>query len=57
VAFDIDGWGAQVRAAELAADAAELHRLYELGKAEIGPRVDHLWSELLSGFDATAVTG
>ncbi len=50
-------WADQVHHAAMAGDADELRRLFEVGRTLFGDGVSHRWSEALSAFDASAVTG
>ena len=50
-------WEELVRQAALANDGEALRDLYEQGRRELGPAVDHAWATALAAFDATAVTG
>ena len=53
----MEQWTQEVQDAAEGFDEARLRVLFDIGKRELGDRVDHEWSEALAGFDATAITG
>lgn len=50
-------WHEQVEAAVLAGDPARLRALYAVAQDLFGDDAGHRWAEVLSAFDALAVTG
>ena len=55
--WSLEQWTQEVQDAAEGFDEARLRVLFDIGKRELGDRVDHEWSEALAGFDATAITG
>lgn len=55
--WSLETWTQEVQDAAEGFDEARLRVLFDIGRRELGPRLDHEWSEALSGFDATAITG
>ncbi len=50
-------WQHRVEAAVLAQDAEAMRRLYAQARTLFGDAADRRWAEVLSAYDATAVTG
>jgi hypothetical protein len=57
VTWSLETWTQEVQDAAEGFDEARLRILFDIGRRELGDRLDHEWSEALSGFDATAITG
>lgn len=50
-------WRSCVEQAALAQDQAALRTMYDEARALFGDQAPHRWAEVLSAFDALAVTG
>jgi hypothetical protein len=57
VTWSLETWTQEVQDAAEGFDEARLRILFDIGRRELGDRLDNEWSEALSGFDATAITG